>query len=155
MTTATTTELDVLGALLAFDFIGFAQKSAALDPAGARYGRAVGAAFGLAARRRFPQGAMAEEIDGHVAEFLGSLEAGAEDFDPAALARLITDGLDADTAAREGAHPDPHPHPDPDPDPEGTMQARLVLTLRWVRELGLGPEEQRELLAEAERLTAA
>ncbi|XUM01545.1 hypothetical protein ACQ86F_33540 [Streptomyces venezuelae ATCC 10712] len=54
MTTATTTELDVLGALLAFDFIGFAQKSAALDPADARYGQAVGCAFGLAARRRFP-----------------------------------------------------------------------------------------------------
>ncbi|WP_369142681.1 hypothetical protein [Streptomyces sp. R44] len=145
MTTATTTELDVLGALLAFDFIGFAQKSAALDPAGPRYGRAVGAAFGIAARRRFPKGATAEEIDGYVGEFLGSLEAGAEDFDPAALARLIAEGLNEATAARGGEHPDP----------ERTMQARLVLTLRWVRELGLGPDEQRQLLAEAERLSAA
>ncbi|MFF8380253.1 hypothetical protein ACF07V_29445 [Streptomyces sp. NPDC015661] len=143
MTTATTTELDVLGALLAFDFIGFAQKSAALDPAGPRYGQAVGAAFGLAARRRFPQGATAQEISGYVAEFLGSLEAGAEDFDPAALARLVAAGLDGDTG-RGDEHPDP----------ERTMQARLVLTLRWVRELGLGPDEQRELLAEAEGLSA-
>ncbi|MER5203477.1 hypothetical protein [Streptomyces sp. NPDC002825] len=143
-TVASTTELDVLGALLAFDFIGFAQKSAALDPTEPQYGRAVGAAFGIAARRRFPQGATAEEVDGYVGEFLGSLEAGAEDFDPSALARLVADGLDAD-AERDDA----------DPDPERTMQARLVLTLRWVRELGLGPDGQRELLAEAEGLLAA
>ncbi|WP_225804851.1 hypothetical protein [Streptomyces sp. NK15101] len=146
MTTATTTstELDVLGALLAFDFIGFAQKSAALDPAGPGYGQAVGAAFGLAARRRFPQGATPQEIGGYVAEFLGSLEAGAEDFDPAALERLIADGLGAEPAA--GGEQS---------DPEGAMQARLVLTLRWVRELGLDPAGQRELLAEAERLLTA
>ncbi|MEU4279359.1 hypothetical protein [Streptomyces tanashiensis] len=138
MTTAATTELDVLGALLAFDFIGFAQKSAALDPTDAQYGQAVGAAFGLAARRRFPQGATAREISAYVAEFLGSLEAGAEDFDAAALERLVADGL-GDEPVRGGAHLDP----------ERTMQARLVLTLRWVRELGLGPDGQRELLAEA------
>ncbi|MEU7297996.1 hypothetical protein AB0A76_33205 [Streptomyces exfoliatus] len=137
-------ELDVLGALLAFDFIGFAQKSAALDPADPRYGRAVGIAFGLAARRRFPDGATPEETDGYVADFLGSLEAGAEDFDPAFLARLITDGLDEGTAPG-GEHPDP----------ETTIQARLVLTLRLVRELGLDPDGQRELLAEAARRSAA
>ncbi|MER7951350.1 hypothetical protein ABTY59_28535 [Streptomyces sp. NPDC096079] len=142
MTTVTTTELDVLGALLAFDFIGFAQKSAALDPTGPGYGEAVGEAFGIAARRRFPRGATGEEIGGYVAGFLGSLEAGAEDFDPAALEALVAAGLGG---AADGVLPDP----------ERTMQARLVLTLRWVRELGLGPEEQRELLAEAERLTAA
>ncbi|WP_030694279.1 hypothetical protein [Streptomyces globisporus] len=146
MTTATTgsTELDVLGALLAFDFIGFAQKSAALDPTDPEYGQAVGAAFGLAARRRFPQGATPREIGGYVAEFLGSLEAGAEDFDPAALERLITDGLGA-APAEDGERPDP----------ERTMQARLVLTLRWVRELGLDLDGQRELLTEAERLLTA
>ncbi|MFF0558883.1 hypothetical protein ACH4ZU_38915 [Streptomyces sp. NPDC020472] len=144
MTTATTTELDVLGALLAFDFIGFAQKSAALDPTAPGYGRAVGAAFGLAARRRFPQGAAPEEIGGYVAEFLGSLEAGAEDFDRAALERLFAEGLDGATAAG-GERLDPEPR----------MQAHLVLSLRLVRELGLGPDEQRELLTEAARTTAA
>ncbi|MFF7777223.1 hypothetical protein ACFZCG_22695 [Streptomyces tanashiensis] len=138
MTTAATTEIDVLGALLAFDFIGFAQKSAALDPTGPQYGQAVGAAFGLAARRRFPQGATAREISAHVAEFLGSLEAGAEDFDATVLERLVADGL-GDGPVRGGEHLDP----------ERTMQARLVLTLRWVRELGLGPDGQRELLEEA------
>ncbi|MFE7601779.1 hypothetical protein [Streptomyces sp. NPDC057494] len=138
MTTVRTSELDVLGALLAFDFIGFAQKSATLDPTDPQYGQAVGAAFGLAARRRFPQGATAPEIGGYVAEFLGSLEAGAEDFDAAALERLVADGLSGGTAGG-GEHLDP----------ERTMQARLVLTLRWVRELGLGPDGQRELLAEA------
>ncbi|MFB6633683.1 hypothetical protein ACFCWY_27705 [Streptomyces sp. NPDC056362] len=143
MTTATTTELDVLGALLAFDFIGFAQKSAALDPADARYGRAVGCAFGLAARRRFPRGAHPEEVRAYVAWFLGSLEAGAEDFDAAVLEALIFAGLDGDG----GQGPGPA-------DPERTMQARLVLTLRWVRELELGPEEQRELLAQAGRRVA-
>ncbi|MFF3608790.1 hypothetical protein [Streptomyces sp. NPDC002463] len=144
MTTVTTTELDVLGALLAFDFIGFAQKSAALDPAGPEYGRGVGAAFGIAARRRFPQGATEGEIGAYVAEFLGSLEAGAEDFDAAALECLIADGL-AGESAPGGAVPDP----------ERTMQARLVLALRFVRELGLGPDQQRELLAEAEGRPAA
>ncbi|MER6099741.1 hypothetical protein ABT154_28575 [Streptomyces sp. NPDC001728] len=136
-------ELDVLGALLAFDFIGFAQKSASLDPTGAHYGKAVGAAFGIAVRQRFPRGATGQEIDGYVAEFLGSLEAGAEDFDAAVLGRLFTDGLNAGSAPGEHL------------DPERTMQARLVLTLRLVRELGLGPDGQRELLAEAARLTAA
>ncbi|MER7539950.1 hypothetical protein ABTX77_35020 [Streptomyces sp. NPDC097704] len=144
MTTATTTELDVLGALLAFDFIGFAQKSAALDPAGPEYGRAVGAAFGIAARRRFPQGATPEEIRAYVAEFLGSLEAGAEDFDPAALEDLFAVGLHG-AAAADGERPAPEP----------TMQAHLVLSLRMARELGLGPDEQRELLDEAARATAA
>ncbi|MFD0372043.1 hypothetical protein [Streptomyces sp. NPDC127114] len=130
-------ELDVLGALLAFDFIGFAQKGGALDPADPHFGRAVGAGFGIAARRRFPQGASPEEIDGYVAGFLGSLEAGAEDFDPAFLAELIAAGLSGDTT------------PPGEPDPQTTVQARLVLTLRMVRELGLGPDEQRDLLAEA------
>ncbi|MET9953373.1 hypothetical protein ABZ135_17735 [Streptomyces sp. NPDC006339] len=152
-TTSTTsmtyaTELDVLGALLAFDFIGFAQKSAALDPAAERYGRAVGAAFGITVRRRFPQGATPQEIDGYVAEFLGSLEAGAEDFDAAFLARLIADALS--DALAEGTVPSGGGRPVA----ETTMQALLVLTLRMVRELGLGPEEQRELLAEAARRTA-
>ncbi|MGW4699559.1 hypothetical protein [Streptomyces sp. NPDC004285] len=143
MTTVTTTELDVLGALLAFDFIGFAQKSAALDPAGPRYGEGVGSAFGLAARRRFPRGASPEEIGAYVAGFLGSLEAGAEDFEPAVLEGLVAAGLAEDGGPGGGLT-----------DPERTMQARLVLTLRWVRELGLGPDEQRELLEEAGRLTA-
>ncbi|WMX44276.1 hypothetical protein [Streptomyces roseicoloratus] len=139
-----TAELDFLGALLAFDFIGFAQKGGALDPADPDFGRAVGAGFGIAARRRFPQGASAEEVDGYVAGFLGSLEAGAEDFDAAYLAELIA------AALRDTAPAVEHP------DPRATVQARLVLTLRMVRELGLGPDEQRELLAEAAaRLTAA
>ncbi|MEV4423760.1 hypothetical protein ACN9M0_03150 [Streptomyces sp. R-07] len=144
MTTATTTELDVLGALLAFDFIGFAQKSAALDPTDPEYGRSVGAAFGLAARRRFPQGAAPREISGYVAEFLGSLEAGAEDFDAAALERLFAEGLGAETAQGGEVL-----------GPERKIQAHLVLTLRLVRELALGPDEQRELLTEAARATAA
>ncbi|MFI1719470.1 hypothetical protein [Streptomyces litmocidini] len=146
MTTATTssTELDVLGALWAFDFIGFAQKSAALDPTAPGYGQAVGAAFGLVVRRRFPRGAAAEEIGGYVAEFLGSLEAGAEDFDPAALEGLFAEGLHGATAAGDERL-----------GPEPRMQAHLVLSLRMVRELGLGPDEQRELLAEATRATAA
>ncbi|MCX4984422.1 hypothetical protein [Streptomyces sp. NBC_00572] len=143
MTSATDTELDVLGALLAFDFIGFAQKSAALDPADPHYGQAVGAAFGLAARRRFPRGATPEGIGGYVAEVLGSLDAGAEDFDPAFLEGLIADGLHG--TAPGGEHPDP----------ETTIQARLVLTLRLVRELGLDPDQQRELLAEAASRLAA
>ncbi|MFF6773354.1 hypothetical protein ACFY8W_07305 [Streptomyces sp. NPDC012637] len=141
---AVSAELDVLGALLAFDFIGFAQKGGALDPSDPLFGRAVGAGFGIVARRRFPQGASPEEIGGYVADFLGSLEAGAEDFDPAFLAELIAAGL------RGEATP-----PGERPDPRTTIQARLVLTLRMVRELGLGPDEQRELLAEAARLTAA
>ncbi|MFF5923949.1 hypothetical protein ACFY8C_37335 [Streptomyces flavochromogenes] len=144
MTSATSTELDVLGALLAFDFIGFAQKSAALDPTEPRYGQAVGVAFGIAARRRFPQGATAAEIGDYVAEVLGSLDAGAEDFDPAFLEGLVAAGLD-EGAAPGGEHPDP----------ETTIQARLVLTLRLVRELGLDADGQRELLAEtADRLAA-
>ncbi|MFE5945113.1 hypothetical protein [Streptomyces sp. NPDC056480] len=144
MTSATSTELDVLGALLAFDFIGFAQKSAALDPTGPRYGQAVGVAFGLAARRRFPQGATPGEISGYVAGVLGSLDAGAEDFDPAFLEGLVAAGLD-EGSAPGGEHPDP----------ETTIQARLVLTLRMVRELGLDADRQRELLAEtADRLAA-
>ncbi|MCX5229608.1 hypothetical protein [Streptomyces sp. NBC_00233] len=144
MTSATSTELDVLGALLAFDFIGFAQKSAALDPTGPRYGQAVGVAFGIAARRRFPQGATPREISGYVAEVLGSLDAGAEDFDPAFLEGLVAAALD-EGAAPGGEHPDP----------ETTIQARLVLTLRLVRELGLDADRQRELLAEtADRLAA-
>ncbi|WP_329284567.1 hypothetical protein [Streptomyces sp. NBC_00691] len=144
MTSATTTELDVLGALLAFDFIGFAQKSAALDPTDPRYGQAVGTAFGIAARRRFPRGASPREISGYVAEVLGSLDAGGEDFDPAFLEGLVAAGLD-EGAAPDGGHPDP----------ETTIQARLVLTLRLVRELGLDAGQQRELLAEtAGRLAA-
>ncbi|MFF3843017.1 hypothetical protein [Streptomyces sp. NPDC001930] len=144
MTSATSTELDVLGALLAFDFIGFAQKSAALDPTEPRYGQAVGAAFGIAARRRFPRGATPQEISGYVAEVLGSLDAGAEDFDPAFLEGLVAAGLD-EGAASGGEHPDP----------ETTIQARLVLTLRLVRELGLDADQQRQLLAEtADRLAA-
>ncbi|MFD7575895.1 hypothetical protein ACFV6U_36130 [Streptomyces sp. NPDC059810] len=144
MTSATSTELDVLGALLAFDFIGFAQKSAALDPTGPRYGEAVGVAFGIAARRRFPQGATPREVSGYVAEVLGSLDAGAEDFDPAFLEGLVTAGLD-EGSVPGGEHPDP----------ETTIQARLVLTLRMVRELGLDADRQRELLAEtADRLAA-
>ncbi|MFC9793621.1 hypothetical protein ACFVJI_13355 [Streptomyces sp. NPDC127584] len=138
MTSATSTELDVLGALLAFDFIGFAQKSAALDPADPAYGRAVGAAFGIAARRRFPEGAAPGEIDGYVAEVLGSLDAGAEDFDPAFLAGLLAAGLAGDEEPAGGL-----------PDPETAIQARLVLTLRLARELGLDADGQRELLSEA------
>ncbi|MFF1506445.1 hypothetical protein [Streptomyces sp. NPDC058326] len=138
------TELDVLGALLAFDFIGFAQKSAALDPADPRYGQAVGAAFGVAVRRRFPEGGTPEGIGAYVAGFLGSLEAGAEDFDPVFLERLFTTALGGgEVPGGEG------------PGPEATIQARLVLTLRLVRELGLGPDEQRELLAEAAVLATA
>ncbi|WP_055600722.1 hypothetical protein [Streptomyces aureus] len=144
MTSATSTELDVLGALLAFDFIGFAQKSAALDPTDPRYGEAVGVAFGIAVRRRFPRGATPPEIGDYVAEVLGSLDAGAEDFDPAFLEGLVAAGLD-EGAAPGGEHPDP----------ETTIQARLVLTLRLVRELGLDAGRQRELLAEtADRLAA-
>ncbi|NGO14843.1 hypothetical protein G5C60_46465 [Streptomyces sp. HC44] len=143
MTSATSAELDVLGALLAFDFIGFAQKSAALDPTDPQYGQAVGAAFGLAARRRFPQGATPQEISGYVADVLGSLDFCAADFDPSFLDRLVADGLHGGRAPG-GEHPDP----------ETTIQARLVLTLRLVRELGLGPDQQRELLAEAAHLTA-
>ncbi|MFJ5080102.1 hypothetical protein ACIP8Z_36670 [Streptomyces sp. NPDC088553] len=144
MTSAISTELDVLGALLAFDFIGFAQKSAALDPTEPRYGQAVGVAFGIAARRRFPEGATPPEISGYVAEVLGSLDAGAEDFDPVFLEGLVAAGLDGG-AAPGGEHPDP----------ETTIQARLVLTLRLVRELGLDAGQQRELLAEtADRLAA-
>ncbi|WP_309059825.1 hypothetical protein [Streptomyces sp.] len=144
MTSVTSKELEVLGALLAFDFIGFAQKSSALDPTDPCYGQAVGAAFGLAARRRFPQGATPQEISDYVADVLGSLEAGAEDFDPAFLERLVADGLDGGTAPG-GDHLDP----------ETTIQARLVLILRLVRELGLGPDQQRELLAEAAHRMAA
>ncbi|WP_406063727.1 hypothetical protein OG462_34275 [Streptomyces sp. NBC_01077] len=144
MTSATDTELDVLGALLAFDFIGFAQKSAALDPTDPHYGQAVGAAFGIAARRRFPQGATPQEIGGYVAEFLGSLDAGAGDFDPAFLEGLMADGLNGGTPPG-GEHPDP----------EATIQARLVLTLRLVRELGLDLDQQRELLTEATRRMTA
>ncbi|MEU2065084.1 hypothetical protein [Streptomyces sp. NPDC013455] len=145
MTSSTaTTELDVLGALLAFDFIGFAQKSAALDPAGPRYGKAVGAAFGVAVRRRFPQGATPSEISGYVAGVLGSLEAGAQEFTPEFLERLVTEGLRG-TAASGAEYGDP----------ETVLQARLLLTFRLVRELGLSPEQQRELLAEAERRTPA
>ncbi|MFF9851804.1 hypothetical protein [Streptomyces litmocidini] len=143
-TTTPSTELDVLGALLAFDFIGFAQKSAALDPTGPEYGQAVGTAFGLLVRRRFPRGATPQEISGYVAEFLGSLEAGAEDFDPAALERLFAEGLGgAGAVGGERLGPEPR------------MQAHFVLSLRLVRELGLGPDEQRGLLAEAARATAA
>ncbi|MEW2078065.1 hypothetical protein AB0941_31455 [Streptomyces sp. NPDC013433] len=138
MTSVTSKELELLGALLAFDFIGFAQKSAALDPADPHYGQAVGAAFGIAVRRRFPRGATPREVSGYVADVLGSLDAGAEDFDPAFLERLVSDGLSGDT------------EPDGERlDPETTIQARLVLTLRLVRELSLGPDQQRELLAEA------
>ncbi|MFF8506549.1 hypothetical protein ACF064_00530 [Streptomyces sp. NPDC015492] len=137
MTRALSTELDVLGALLAFDFIGFAQKSAALDPADAAYGRAVGAAFGTATRRRFPHGAEPREISGYVAEVLGSLDAGAEDFDPAFLEALLAVGLAGEEEPAGGL-----------PDPEAALQARLVLTLRLVRELGLDADGQRELLAE-------
>ncbi|MEN8655266.1 hypothetical protein ABCR94_32960 [Streptomyces sp. 21So2-11] len=144
MTSVTSTELDVLGALLAFDFIGFAQKSAALDPTDPHYGQAVGASFELAARRRFPQGATPQEISGYVADFLGSLDVGAEDFDPAFLERLVADGLHGGTAPG-GEHLDP----------QTTIQARLVLTLRLVRELGLGPDQQRELLVEAAHRMAA
>ncbi|MEV0025675.1 hypothetical protein AB0H45_26320 [Streptomyces atroolivaceus] len=143
-TSATSAELDVLGALLAFDFIGFAQKSTALDPHGPHYGQAVAAAFGLAARRRFPQGATPQEISGYVDDFLGSLEACAEDFDPAFLERLVAEGLHGGTAPSVEHL-----------DPETTIQARLVLTLRLVRELGYGPDEQRELLAEAALGTSA
>ncbi|WP_395365039.1 hypothetical protein ACHGLA_30225 [Streptomyces sp. YH02] len=144
MTSATSTELDVLGALLAFDFIGFAQKSAALDPTDPQYGQAVGAAFGIAARRRFPQGATPQEISGYVAGVLGSLDAGGEDFDPAFLEGLVAAALDGG-AATGGGHPDP----------ETTIQARLVLTLRLVRELGLDTDQQRELLTEtAHRLAS-
>ncbi|MGC9380103.1 hypothetical protein [Streptomyces sp. MH13] len=144
MTGIVSKELEVLGALLAFDFIGFAQKSAALDPADPHYGRAVGAAFGLAARRRFPRGATPREISEYVADVLGSLDAGAEDFDPAFLEHLVADGLHG------GAEPDGEHL-----DPETTIQARLVLTLRLVRELGLDPGQQRELLAEAALRVAA
>ncbi|MEU9992573.1 hypothetical protein AB0E10_38425 [Streptomyces sp. NPDC048045] len=140
MTGSTVTELDVLGALLAFDFIGFAQKSASLDRTDPHYGHAVGAAFGLAVRRRFPQGATREEISGYLAGVLGSLEAGAEDFDPVFLEGLVADGLDGATALG-GTYPDP--------DPETTLQALLLLTFRLIRELGLDPDQQRELLTEA------
>ncbi|MGC9500683.1 hypothetical protein [Streptomyces sp. WG7] len=144
MTGVVSKELEVLGALLAFDFIGFAQKSAALDPADPHYGQAVGAAFGLAVRRRFPKGATSREIGEYVADVLGSLEAGAEDFAPAFLEHLVADGLHG------GAEPDGEQL-----DPETMIQARLVLTLRIVRELDLGPDQQRELLAEAaHRVTA-
>lgn len=144
MTTATSTELDVLGALLAFDFIGFAQKAAALDLTDPRCGRAVGAAFGIAARRRFPQDTTPEEIRDYVAGVLGSLEAGAEDFDPVFLQRLFADGLHGE-AALGGEHLAP----------ETTLQARLLLTFRLVRELGLDADQQRELLADAARLASA
>ncbi|MFF9089674.1 hypothetical protein ACF1BE_25235 [Streptomyces sp. NPDC014991] len=144
MTTATVTELDVLAALLAFDFIGFAQKSTALDPADPHYGRAVGAAFSLAVRRRFPRGAAPEEISGYVAGVLGSLEAGAEDFPPAFLEGLVTEGLYGGQASGEGHV-----------GPETVLQARLLLTFRLVRELGLDPDGQRELLAEAARRVSA
>jgi hypothetical protein len=149
--TVTERELDVLGALLAFDFIGFAQKSAALDPGDPHYGQAVGAAFARVVRHRFPQGASPREIHGYVSGVLGSLEAGAEDFDPILLERLVADGLHEDDMAPDG------PHSAPDhalPDPETTLRARLLLTFRLVRELGLDPGRQRELLAEAARAAA-
>ncbi|GHI10435.1 hypothetical protein AQI88_30725 [Streptomyces cellostaticus] len=144
MTSVIVTELDVLGALLAFDFIGFAQKSAALDPTDPHYGQAVGAAFGLAVRRRFPQGATLQEISGYVAGVLGSLEDGAEDFNPVSLERLVAVGLYGGEAPG-GEHLDP----------ETTLQARLLLTFRLVRELGLDPGRQRELLAEAAQRASA
>ncbi|AYN42585.1 hypothetical protein D9753_31025 [Streptomyces dangxiongensis] len=140
MTTILVTELDVLEALLAFDFIGFAQKSTTLDPADPHYGQAVGAAFALAVRRRFPRGAAPEEISGYVTGVLGSLEAGAEDFPPAFLEGLVTEGLYGREAS-DGGHADP----------ETVLQARLLLTFRLVRELGLDADAQRELLTEAAR----
>ncbi|MFJ7152775.1 hypothetical protein ACIQVT_32060 [Streptomyces sp. NPDC100445] len=143
MTTVTVTELDVLASLLRFDFIGFAQKAGALDPGDPHYGRAVGAAFALAVRRRFPRGAAPEEVSGYVSGILGSLEAGAEDFPPAFLEGLVAEGLYGGDASGGGRV-----------DPETVLQARLVLTFRLVRELGLDVGGQRELLAEAARRVA-